>query len=393
LDRALERDPEKRFSSAAEFSDAVMGLVPQLAETVSVPLADLPPETGPGGPFVPEAARVTAPPIVASPSREAPAGNGRFSWKSPAVILGGVGGALVLCVGLFFLLGGWDLFGGAPFSGGTVFSVSPTSAFLTSGDSMKLTASRGGADTEAGSLDVRWASQDPGVARVGASGTVIGGRVGATSVLAILGGDTVRVAVQVASGPPARVTLVPPSLRLIPGRSEQLGARVTDAQDNLILDPGLQWSSSVPGVADVDGFGLVRARAAGSAVIRAEIADAWNQVTVEVRGSTVDPRPPQAPEESCPDPVMEVLDRLEVALDDPSVSRQELRDGVLACWNRGEALSDEERAYAAWLMGLNTVNLEGCSQAAILWLDRAVQLEPGSEAYRVARQACGGKPG
>ena len=90
---------------------------------------------------------------------------------------------------------------------------------------------------------------------------------------------------------------------------------------------------------------------------------------------------------------MEVLDRLEVAMDDPSVSRQELRDGALACWNRGGALSDEERAYAAWLMGLNTVNLEGCSQAAILWLDRAVQLEPGSEAYRVARQACGGKPG
>ncbi len=398
LDRALERDPEKRFSSAAEFSDAVMGLVPQLAETVSVPLADLPPEVesggpsvpeaGSGGPSVPEVAKIPAP-----PSREAFVGNGRFRWKSPAVIWGSVGGALVVCVGLFSLFGGWNLFGGGESPGGAVFSVSPTSAFLTSGDSLKLTASRGEADTEAGSLDVRWASQDPGVARVVASGTVIGGRVGATSVLAILEGDTARVAVQVGPGPPARLTLVPSALRRTPGNAEQLGAGVTEAQGNLILDPGPQWSASVPGVADVDRLGLVRARAAGSAVIRAEIADAWNQVTVEVRGSTVDPRPPPAPDQSCPDPVMEVLDRLEVAMDDPNASRQELRDGALACWNRGEALSDEERAYAAWLMGLNTVNLEGCSQAAILWLDRAVQLEPGSEAYRVARQACGGKPG
>ena len=398
LDRALERDPEKRFSSAAEFSHAVMGLVPQLADTVSVPLADLPPEVGSGGPSVPEAARiaaspVAAPPISAPPSREAPVENGRFNWKTPAVIWGGVGGGLALFVSIFFWLGGWDLFGGAPLSGDAAFSVSPTSAILTSGDSMKLTASRGGADTEAGSLDVRWASQDPGVARVGASGTVIGGRVGATSVLAIIEDDTARVAVQVAAGSPARVTLAPSSLRLNPGGAEQLSASVTDAQDNLIMDPSLQWSSSVPGVADVNGLGLVRAGAAGSAVIRAEIADVWNQVTVDVRGSTVDPRPPQAPDQTCPDPVMEVLDGLEVAMDDPGVSRQELRDGALACWNRGGALSDEERAYAAWLMGLNTVKLEGCSQAAILWLDRAVQLEPGSEAYRVAREACGGKSG
>ncbi|MFH1765569.1 MAG: protein kinase [Gemmatimonadota bacterium] len=387
VDLALEREPEKRFPSAAAFSDAVMGLVPQLAETVRVPLADLPPEVPSVGSHPPAAAGIAAPLQVA-----APPGGGGFPRKSPALIWGGVGGALAFGVLLFFALGGLDFFGGASTSDEGGFSVSPTSAFLNSGESLTLTAATGDTDTGSGSQDVRWVSQDPEVARVGTSGTVMGGRVGATSVLAILHGDTVWVAVQVAPGPPARVILVPSSLRLAPGGSEQVGANVTDAQENLILDPGLRWSSNLPTVADVDALGVVRALAPGSAVIRAEVADAWNQVTVEVRASTRS-QPPQTQAPTCPDPVMDVLDRLEVAMDNPNASRQELRDGALACWNRAGALSDGERAYAAWLIGLNTVSLEGCSQAAILWLDRAVQLEPASEAYRVAREACGGGSG
>jgi hypothetical protein len=87
---------------------------------------------------------------------------------------------------------------------------------------------------------------------------------------------------------------------------------------------------------------------------------------------------------------MEELDRLEVAMDDPSASKLELRAGALACWNRGQELNDGERAYAAWLIGLITVDLEDCTPEAIRWLDTAVRLEPESEAYRVARAACGG---
>ena len=47
LDRVLERDPERRFASAAEFSRAFMRLVPHMADTVRVPLADLPTEFPP----------------------------------------------------------------------------------------------------------------------------------------------------------------------------------------------------------------------------------------------------------------------------------------------------------------------------------------------------------
>lgn len=401
LDRVLERDPERRFSSAAEFSDAFMRLVPELAETVRVPLADLPPEAPPvpsfqgrdavsGRPLpqrgdlpppVPGDAEVQPPP----PLSPAPAGRG-FDWKSPGVLWGGVGGVLVLSV-LLILIYGLDAFGGSPATEEPL-SIRPATAALDSGDSLTLETTGGGDDT----AGIRWVSLDPDVARIIEPGRLLGGRVGATSVLAILGGDTVEVAVQVSPGPPARVTLTPASLRLGPGGSEQLSASVTDAQDNLILEEALLWSSSVPGVAEVDDMGVVRARVPGSTVIRVEAGGAWNQAEVDVVASTPDPRPPEPDVPACPDPVMDVLDRLEVAMDDPNASRQELQAGALACWNRGGALGPQERAYAAWLVGLNTVNLEGCTQAAILWLDRAVQLEPGSEAYRVAREACGGGP-
>jgi len=427
VDRALERNPENRFSSPEEFSNAFMALVPQLAETVRVPLADLPPEVlptaiearpisskpvaAPSEPLATPPETLATPPEplatppetvatppeavgIAPPGKKDPAvDGGEFRWKSPAVIWGGGAGVVALFVVLFLVFGGWDIFGGASSSSGGSLSVNPTSAFLGSGDTVKLEAVAGGAGPGGGALDVRWVSENPEVARIGVPGMVIGGRAGATSILAILEEDTVRVGVQVTPGPPARVTLVPSSLRLTPGDGEQLDASVTDAQDNVILDPGLQWTSNAPRVAEVDVGGLVRARAPGSAVIRAETAGAWNQVTVEVRASPEGTPPTQPQGPVCPDPVLDVLDRLEVAMDDPDVSRQELRDGALACWNRGGALSDDERAYAAWLIGLNTVKLEGCSQAAIVWLDRAVQLEPESEAYRVARAACGGGTG
>jgi serine/threonine-protein kinase len=418
VDRALERDPDKRFSSPADFSAAFVGLVPELAETVRIPLSDLPPDLGAQAasapvaspprsepvpprplpelvppPHKPAAVPLEEPEIAPSPSSEPPPPGGGFPWKSPVVMWGGAGGVLALFVVLFLAFGGGNLFSGGSSSEGGAFSVSPASAFLASGDTLGLVPSGEGVEEGGGFPEIRWVSQDPEVVRIGPPGMVIGGRAGATSVMAILDGDTVRVSIQVTPGPPARLTLVPPSLRLVPGEGGQLGVSVTDAQDNLILDPGLEWTSSAPNVAEVDAGGLVRARTPGTAVIRAEAADVWNQATVEV-GASPEPPPPSQPRAlACPDPVMDELDRLEGAMDDPGASRQELRAAALECWNRGAALNDEERAYAAWLIGLNTVNLEGCSQSAILWLDRAVRLDPESDAYRVARAACGGGVG
>lgn len=416
LDRALERDPERRYASAAEFSEAVMGLVPQLAETVRVPVADLPPEPAPDPAQVasskPKARAATTPgPAVAASGRGQPgaapapkpaeepafgrAGSGARPVEkpqrwSPAWIWGGTAGALAVVTAIFFVLGGLGLFGGGSGPGEGVLSIQPGTASLRAGEVLALGLSRGegGAGPDAG--EARWTSRDPEVAGVDDSGTVMGGRVGGTTILAILGSDSAEASIQVVPGSPARVTLEPASLVMSQGATEQVDAAVTDVRDNLITDATVRWSSESPAVASVDGSGVVRGRAPGRAVIRAEAGDAWTQLTVEIRGSGPGPGRNDPPVATCPDPVMDVLDRLELAMDDPGTSRGEVRAGALACWNRGTGLSDSERAYAAWLVGMNTVEMDGCTAEAIQWLDRAVQLEPGSESYRVARQACGG---
>lgn len=420
LDRALERDPEQRYSSAAEFSEAVMGLVPQLAETVRVPVADLPPEpqgdpvthvspaqearpaTGPGpggsGDVLPGSAPTPEPVPGTSHAGRPDRGRGGMDAgvqgpprPPPAWVWGASAGALAVVTALFFVLGGMGLFGGGASPATGPFSLRPGSVSVGAGEVVTLALSRGGEETGVDAGDARWMSRDPEVARVDDAGAVTGGRVGTTTVLAIMDTDSAEASIRVVPGSPATLSLDPTSLVMAQGAAERVEATVTDVMDNPVSDVSVRWTSESPLVASVDSSGMVRGRSPGSAVIRAEVGGAWNQLSVEVRGSGADPGRNDPPGATCPDPAMEVLDRLELAMDDPGTSRSDVRAGALACWNRGGALSDSERAYAAWLVGLNTVEIEGCSSEAIRWLDRAVQLEPGSESYRVARQACGGE--
>jgi len=404
LDRALERDPHERFSSAAEFSEALMGLVPQLAETVRVPVADLPPEggvaPGAGGPGAtspsgrPQSMEEAPSSAPASPAPGAPSPDPvptPSKGRSRLLLWGAPAGGLALALILFFALGGMGLFGGGSSGGAGGLSVEPPTVSLRAGETLGLMASLGeGGGQEA--EGVRWVSRDPEVARVDEAGNVMGGQVGTAAVLAFLEGDSAEALIQVVPGLPARVSLAPASLVLSQGGREEVEATVTDEVGNRIPDSRVRWSSSAPSVAGVTEAGMVRGVGAGNAVIRAEAGDAWNQVAVEVRGSG-GAGGTEAPASACPDPAMDVLDRLELTMDDPGTSRREVRAGAMACWSRGGALTDSERAYAAWLIGLNTVELEGCTEEAIRWLDRAVQLAPESESYRVARQACrGGRP-
>lgn len=376
LDRALDRDPAKRFTTAAEFSNALTGLVPALAETVRVSMADLPPPTvGPG----------ILPPQESTWDRIR-----RIVLPSRALKVGASVAAGALAITLFLGLGGLGLFRGQ--GGNLTLGLSPPSASLRSGETLGLAASaRDDKDRVVDDVEVRWASQDPDVARVTSSGIVTGGRVGRTVILAVAGLDTARSDIEVLPGSPSRVDLDPPSLALRQGASERLMARVTDAHDNWIPEAEVAWSSNLPQVAEVDSEGTVRARSAGTAMVVAEVGSARSQAEVTVSGAGSSSGGAAAANlAACPDPVMTVLDGLEVAMDDPSAPQRRLRDTARACWNRGTALSAQERAYAAWLIGLTTVNLEGCSADAVQWLERAVNLEPGSEAYRVALAACRG---
>jgi serine/threonine protein kinase len=229
VDRALERDPSKRFASAAEFSAALTGVVPSVAETVRVSVADLPPPTlGPTPLPASETAweRIRRTVLPLGLSGWVP-GRGSWSWPWPSS----------------WALGGLDLIRPSP--GGLSLSLDPPSAFLRSGESSRSRhrpGPRGGIVERDGWL---WISQDPEVAGVSSSGLVTGGRAGSTAVLAVLGSDTVSSAIEVTPGSPARVDLDPPSLTLA-ARCQPGAPRPGSRTPTTTGSPRPRWSGAPP---------------------------------------------------------------------------------------------------------------------------------------------------
>ena len=69
--------------------------------------------------------------------------------------------------------------------------------------------------------------------------------------------------------PVGSVTLSPGSATLVPQQTAALSATLRDASGNVLSGRAVSWSSSAPGVAGVDGGGLVTAATAGGATITA----------------------------------------------------------------------------------------------------------------------------
>jgi hypothetical protein len=328
LDRVLEKDPALRYSTAKELSTALAAIVPTPAQTVRLPTTQLaPPERGGGE--VP-AAESKRPGGLAPPPKE------KTAWGSPWVVWGGLGVAAVLLVAGFLGTNGFGLFprGDEPTSPGA------------------------GIERPTAELDAGTPAPE-----------ALGSRV-------------------------ANIALTPSALRLEEGETGRLTPEVTDAAGNPSRDALLTWSSSDPDVAQVDESGLVTARSAGMAVITAAAGPVQGQVPVDVLARPAPTTPPQAGETAsalCAGPVIDVLDALEASMDEPDFSPEALRRTATACWERGEEVGDQARAYAAWLIGLATVELEDCSATAVQWLRRAVRLDPESQAYRVALDGCGGR--
>lgn len=338
IDRVLERDPAKRYASATEFADAVSGTVSEVARTVRVAVA--PPEppvaassvaAPTAGPGAPGASGLRARQGVGSEGPPAP-GPSRSWTESSLVRWGGAGAGATLGIILFFALGGAGLLQG-------LFS--------------------GASDETSGGPGER---PDSGA---GGSGMVL--------------------------GVPARVALFPDSFRASVGDTVFLTPEVLDAGGNPVGDAVLEWTSSEPTVAEVNELGAVIARSQGMAEIRAAAGSVGGYATVEVMSAEPSPEQPTPnPRELCPDPVFDFLDGLAEATRDPTSSMTHLRDLATACWNRGNDLTSAQRAYAAWVIGQATFELEGCQPNALRWFQTALRLQPESEAYRVAVQGCAG---
>jgi uncharacterized protein YjdB len=120
-----------------------------------------------------------------------------------------------------------------------------------------------------------WNSLNPEVAEVDQAGTVQAVAAGTAAIVVAAQGqaDTARVVVRNADIPPppvaAFVELTPAAPKAEVGSVTQLVAVVRDGSGTVMTGVPIVWSSSDSDIATVDNHGLVTARAAGAAMIRA----------------------------------------------------------------------------------------------------------------------------
>ena len=129
---------------------------------------------------------------------------------------------------------------------------------------------------------VTWSSSDPSVASVDAAGVVAARANGSATVTATAGSATGSAAVSVEQVP-ADVRITPDSVTLTAiEETIQLTAEVRDRNDQVMSGAAVAWSSSDSLVVSVDSFGVVKARALGSATVTATARDASGTAAVSV---------------------------------------------------------------------------------------------------------------
>jgi uncharacterized protein YjdB len=137
---------------------------------------------------------------------------------------------------------------------------------------------------------VKWTSSNPAVATVDAStGTVRGVAEGSARITARSGALSQELPISVNAPPPNPAVVTSVEIGeiapLTAGESVRLEATAKNAYGNAATGATIEWSSSNPEVASIGAGGLLTARAAGSATIRASSGDrsAERRVTVRAR--------------------------------------------------------------------------------------------------------------
>lgn len=157
-----------------------------------------------------------------------------------------------------------------PASGVSSISVSPSVASVAVGASFTLRAEARSADgTMLAGEVVRWATEDPAIAKVTAGGLVTGVSVGTVRIAASVQGKDALADVTVTPTPVASVRLSSSNRDLLVGESVQLTAEPLDNRGNALQGRPVTWTTSNATVATVTDDGLVTALATGGAVIRA----------------------------------------------------------------------------------------------------------------------------
>jgi Tol biopolymer transport system component len=168
--------------------------------------------------------------------------------------------------------------------------VSPTASSVTVGDQITLDAQPKGADGEDLDRLVSWSSEDEGLATVSQEGVVTTLGAGVVGIRATSEGKYGRTVLTIEPQPPVpvaevRLDVTGEILLEWDGR-RAIVATAYDAQGNVLLNRQVEWSSTRPVVAAVNG-GVIEAQNAGTATISAAIEDVRATVNVRVKVAPV----------------------------------------------------------------------------------------------------------
>src|SRR3989454_1012509 len=169
-------------------------------------------------------------------------------------------------------------------------TVSPTAASFAMGATTQLTATpKDSNGTALSGRAVTWATSNPAVAMVSASGLVTGAAAGATTITATSEGQSGTSAMTVTNVPVASVTVSPASGSVTVGATVQLAAVTKDAAGNVLTGRTGTWSSSNTSVATVSGTGLVTGLTAGTATITATSEGVAGTAAITVTTAVTNP--------------------------------------------------------------------------------------------------------
>ncbi len=158
--------------------------------------------------------------------------------------------------------------------------VSPASATLVPGDTIRLSAEAHDRNGRVIDAAVTWTTSDPAVAAVDAAGLVTAVGDGSAAVTATSGEASGSAQVTVAQEA-ASVVVSPASATLVPGDTIRLSAEAHD-RNGRVIDAAVTWTTSDPAVAAVDATGLVTALAEGSATVAGALGRASGSANITV---------------------------------------------------------------------------------------------------------------
>ncbi|HET7229423.1 MAG TPA: Ig-like domain-containing protein [Longimicrobium sp.] len=160
--------------------------------------------------------------------------------------------------------------------------VSPATQTLSQGGAAQLTAvARDSAGAVLNGRTFTWASSNPSVATVSASGVVTGVGQGTASITATAEGVTGSAQVTV-SAIVASVEVSPSTVTLEPGATRDLDAVARDAWGRAVSGRAVAWASSNDAVATVSPTGGVTAVAEGIARVTATVDGVEGSATITV---------------------------------------------------------------------------------------------------------------